>query len=169
MPNALQISGKRYNLLTAIESTSQRSANCHVVWRFRCDCGKTVFAPATSVSRGIWKSCGCHRKATTKLLKQTHGRSQSNLYRVWSAMLGRCRNPLNAAYKNYGGRGIKVCSRWESSFENFLSDMGECPKGLTLDREDNDGNYSPNNCRWATRKMQRQNQRPRNQWKQTTL
>jgi hypothetical protein len=81
------------------------------------------------------------------------------LYNTWHNMKGRCNNPKDAAYKYYGGRGIKVCERWNSSFENFVEDMGERPKGLTLDRIDNNGNYEPSNCRWTTMATQVANRR----------
>ena len=90
---------------------------------------------------------------------RTHGRSRTKIYRIYHAMLNRCYRSADQAYKNYGGRGITVCDRWRSSFEAFLGDMGERPSGLTLDRRNNDGNYSPDNCRWASREEQRRNQR----------
>lgn len=82
-------------------------------------------------------------------------------YQTWRAMRGRCLDPKNGHFPNYGGRGVKICARWRASFEAFLADMGERPDGLTLDRINNDGNYEPDNCRWATPKEQAENSRPR--------
>jgi len=91
----------------------------------------------------------------------THGGTYTPEYRSWQMMKSRCRNPNNASYKNYGGRGIKICKRWINSFENFLKDMGPRPSAQhTLDRKNNDGNYTPKNCQWATKKEQVANRRP---------
>ena len=89
----------------------------------------------------------------------THGLSKHPLYLTWKGMRNRCNNPRTPRYSDYGGRGIKVCKRWDK-FENFLADMGEKPPGMSLDRKNNNGNYTPRNCRWATPAEQRKNSRP---------
>lgn len=133
----------------------------HVLCRCLGDgCGTLRTVWVYDIYNGKSLSCGCHRKA----LLTTHGRSgkRDPTYNSWGNMIGRCTNPKATGYANYGGRGITVCDRWqgEQGFANFLTDMGERPgSNYTIDRKDNDGNYEPSNCRWASKKDQARNQR----------
>lgn len=125
----------------------------------RCDCGKEFVAINKYLLNGSVKSCGCLRADTTAALSATHLMSDSRTYGKWQGMHTRCTNPNRVQFKDWGGRGIKVCERW-MNFEKFLEDMGECPPGLELDRwPDQNGNYEKSNCRWATRKQQMRNTR----------
>ena len=118
-------------------------------WECVCSCGVIKAIDSYSLRRGITQSCGCLHGDVIKQRNTVHSAHGTKAYRVWSNMKDRCINPNNKAYHRYGGRGITVCKRW-MEFINFLEDMGQPPRGLTLDRIDNDEGYNKSNCRWAT-------------------
>ena len=129
--------------------------------RFRCDCGKTITTRIRSVESGISKSCGCYHRDAVGAINRTHGLSKHPLYRTWKNMRNRCKNPCASKYELYGGRGIAVCGEWDSSFISFYDwAMNSGWKaGLSIDRIDPDGNYSPGNCRWVDSIAQNNNLR----------
>jgi hypothetical protein len=122
-------------------------------WRCRCACGTVGEVSTEQMNRGRRKSCGCHRKLTPEGMEYADRK-------VWLSMINRCTSEKCKYYKNYGGRGITICNRWLNSYDNFLADMGRRPsEKYSLDRVDNDKGYSPENCRWATKKEQSRNRR----------
>lgn len=129
-------------------------------WECACDCGAIVEVLGGNLTTGNSVSCGCFRKEVSAARMLVHGHSRgrrsTRTYEAWKGLLDRCRNPKNPRYNRYGDRGIKVCARW-LKFGSFLADMGECPRGMSIDRINNDGNYEPSNCRWATDKEQIRN------------
>lgn len=162
------IRGVRFGRLKAIERNGVLGTR--TAWLVKCDCGTVKTVAIQDLKRGKAKSCGCllrevlaspeHHarcRAAAKKVPKRHGMAGTPVYAVWKTMIQRVTNPKNKDWRHYGGRGIKVYDAWRD-FANFYADMGE-PNGLTLDREDPDGNYEPGNCRWADWSTQNLNKR----------
>lgn len=164
----IDLTGMKFARLTVTQYSHTEGKKAF--WHCVCDCGRAITLYGAVLRSGNTRSCGCLQRDIVRARSignsfgGKHGHTKnltcSRTYRSWKSMIQRCTNPNVPRFNRWGGRGIKVCDRW-ADFENFLADMGERPVGMSLDRINNDGNYEPGNCRWATPTEQRMNQGPR--------
>lgn len=155
-------SGDRFGRLVVLSRAHKNSPGTY--WLCRCDCGTERIIMGSALKRGRTKSCGCLQRETVRAMLLTHGDSCRGRwapeYTAWIDMRKRCNDPHHKWYPSYGGRDIAVCPQWVCSYETFLADMGRRPSaGHSLDRINNNGDYTPQNCRWATRSQQQRNKR----------
>ena len=152
------MTGNKYGRLTAIKRVHKDGFN-RVCWLSKCDCGNELIVTSDNLRNGHTKSCGCLKEETSRKLLTTHGLSETRMYKIYKDMKTRTTNKNCPEYKNYGGRGIKICDEWLSDFRKFYywSINNGYKDELTIDRIDVNGNYEPSNCRWTTQKVQQNN------------
>lgn len=160
MPKIIDIAGQVFGSLTVL---SRVPATGQALWLCRCSCGKEHVAPGYNLRKGLIKSCGCLKKELAAKINLSHGYSCGSIrkkeYTAWLNMRNRCNRQSSSDYQRYGELGIQVCQQWQNSFKTFLSDMGNCPDGYSLDRINPLGNYEPSNCRWADLDTQQNNKK----------
>jgi len=161
MPKFIDMAGQKFGRLTAITRGKRLTSggNMRITWLCRCDCGKESVVDSQLLRTGNTKSCGCWNRESARRRQYRHGMNRTPEYESWCAAKKRCNNPKGHDRVNYGGRGIKMCPEWESSFAAFYLELGPRPKGYSLDRIDVNRGYEPGNCRWATIDEQSNNRR----------
>ena len=173
MSTRIELTGKQFGQWTVIDFAGFDQDIRSSFWTCRCSCGVVRKVDGTTLRRGTSASCGCTKNEAIRRAMTKHGQSAAvskkgsthrngtRTYRAWISMKRRIKDKRPKSWSYYGGKGITVCNRWETSFENFFADMGQCPEGLTLDRIDSFGNYGPGNCRWVDWHVQALNRKPR--------
>lgn len=159
MSALIDLTGQTFGRITVVSRATNKGKQ--TMWNCVCGCGKKVIAFGANLKTLHTQSCGCFRKEATSVYKTTHGSTIKSVdveYSAWINMKSRCYNKLNVRFDRYGGRGIIVCDRWKYSFENFLKDVGKRPSSKhSIDRTNNDLNYTPSNVKWATDEEQANN------------
>ena len=158
MKKRIDLTGKRFNRLVVVKEVDKNKYGTRQ-WLCKCDCGKYVIDTSNHITTGHTKSCGCYKIEFAKNSFTKHGEKYTRLYNIWCSMKQRCYDENCNNYTRYGGKGISVCDEWNNSYECFRdwSMRNGYKDNLSIDRVNNNGNYEPDNCRWATRKTQSNN------------